>query len=115
MVEYLFLVLVCLGGAFVQRVSGFGLGIFSMLFLPYFLPTHTAAAAIISLLSCVTSTYNAVIYRKNIRIKVVIPMLCAALVSIPVAVSFSALVSAEIFRIILGAVLMVLSIYKRLS
>ena len=42
------LIIIGMGGGFVQRVSGFGLGIFVMLFLPHFLPTHTAAAAISS-------------------------------------------------------------------
>ena len=40
-----------------------------------------------------------------------IPMLAAALISIPVAVYFAAKVSAKIFEILLGSVLVVLSIY----
>ncbi|MBQ6848196.1 MAG: sulfite exporter TauE/SafE family protein [Clostridia bacterium] len=107
----LFLILIGLGAGFVQRVSGFGLGIFAMLFLPHFMPSHTTAAAISSLFSCVTSSYNAVIYRKNIKYKIVLPMICAALISIPIAVRFSAVVSANIFKILLGAVLLILSLY----
>ena len=38
-------------------------------------------------------------------------MICAALLSIPVAVYFSATVSGNIFKILLGAVLILLSIY----
>ena len=41
----IFLVLIGMGAGFVQRVSGFGMGIFAMLFLPHFMPSHTAAAA----------------------------------------------------------------------
>ncbi len=38
-------------------------------------------------------------------------MICAALISIPIAVYFSAAVSGEIFKILLGVVLIALSIY----
>ena len=107
----LFLILIGVGAGFVQRVSGFGLGIFAMLFLPHFMPSHTDAAAISSLFACVTATYNAVCYRKNIAYKTALPMICAALISIPIAVHFSALVSANIFKILLGGVLVILGLY----
>lgn len=107
----LFLILIGVGAGFIQRVSGFGLGIFAMLFLPHFMPSHTAAAAISSLFACVTATYNAIRYRKNIAYKTALPMICAALVSIPIAVHFSAIVSGSIFKLLLGGVLVVLSLY----
>ena len=107
----LLLVVIGIGAGFVQRVSGFGLGIFAMMFLPHFMPSHTAAATISTLFSCITSTYNSVRYRRNVEFKTALPMICAALISIPVAVCFSAAVSGEIFKILLGAVLIVLSIY----
>lgn len=107
----LFLILIGIGAGFVQRVSGFGLGIFAMVFLPHFMPSHTDAAAISSLFACVTATYNAIRYRKNIAYKTALPMICAALISIPIAVHFSAVVSGNIFKILLGAVLILLSIY----
>ncbi len=106
-----FLVAIGIGAGFVQRVSGFGLGIFAMMFLPHFMPSHTAAATISTIFSCVTSTYNAVCYRKNVEFKTALPMICAALVSIPIAVCFSAAVSGKIFKILLGVVLIALSIY----
>ncbi|MBQ5816239.1 MAG: sulfite exporter TauE/SafE family protein [Oscillospiraceae bacterium] len=107
----LFLVLIGTGAGFIQRVSGFGLGIFAMLFLPHFMPSHTAAAAISSLFACLTATYNAIRYRKNVAYKTALPMICAALISIPIAVHFSAVVSGNIFKLLLGGVLIVLSLY----
>ena len=101
-IDALLLTVVGIGAGFVQRVSGFGLGIFAMLFLPHFLPDHTAAATIVGICSVVTSTMNAVKYRKDINYKVV---------SIPLAVYFSAKVSRGLFEILLGAVLIALSIY----
>lgn len=117
---YLLLILVGMGAGFVQRVSGFGLGIFAMLFLPHFMSSHNASASISTIFSCVTSAYNAIRYRKNVKYKTVLPMLCAALVTVPVAVYFSSVVSARVFKLLLGAVLIILSIYfiffnKRIS
>jgi uncharacterized membrane protein YfcA len=109
--HFLYVILVGFGAAFVQRVSGFGLGIFTMMFLPHFLPSHTAAATISCIFSCYTTTFNSIRYRKNVAYKTAIPMLAAALISIPIAVYFAAKVSAKIFEILLGSVLVILSIY----
>jgi uncharacterized membrane protein YfcA len=109
--DAILLTIVGVGAGFVQRVSGFGLGIFAMLFLPYFLPTHTAAATIVGICSVVTSSYNAIKYRKSIPYRTVMPMLVASLVSIPIAVYFSSKVEKELFEVLLGVVLVILSIY----
>lgn len=108
---YIFLILIGMGAGFVQRVSGFGLGIFAMMFLPHMMPSHTDAASISSIFACMTATYNAVRYRKDVEIKIVVPMICAALISIPIAVHFAAVIPGEIFKILLGIVLVVLGIY----
>jgi len=107
----LLLIVIGLGAGFVQRVSGFGLCIFAMVFLPHFMPSHTAAAAISGIFSCVLTSYNAFCNRKQIRYKMAWPMIVASLVTIPIAVHFSAVVSAHIFKILLGCVLIVLSVY----
>ncbi len=100
-----------MGAGFVQRVSGFGLGIFAMLFMPHFLPAHISAPAICCLFSVGTSSYNALRNRKKIPFRVILPLLCTAIVTIPIAVYFSAAVPAKIFQLILGAVLIGLSLY----
>ena len=105
------LIAICIGAGFIQRVSGFGLGIFVMMFLPHFLPSHRAAVAISSLFSCATSTYNAIRYRKSIAYKTVLPMVIATLVCIPVAVHYAHAVSGKIFQILLGTVLILMSLY----
>ena len=111
LIHIILLILVGLGAGFVQRVSGFGLGIFAMLFLPHFLPSYTAAAAISCLFSCGTSGYNTVKYRKNVPYKTIFPLICASFVTIPIAVCFSSHISKGIFEILLGAVLIILSAY----
>lgn len=109
--EIIILILVGAGASFVQRVSGFGLGIFAMLFLPHFLPSPAAAASVSTLFSCVTSSYNGIRYRKDISFPTVLPVLGAALVAIPIAVYFSGNISGEVFSVILGIVLILLSMY----
>jgi len=109
--QILLLLPVCLGAGFIQRVTGFGLGIFVMLFLPHFMPSHMAAVTISCLFSCGTSTYNAVRYRKDVPFKTILPLVVAALITIPVAVHFSAKVSGEFFNIFFGIVLIFLSVY----
>jgi uncharacterized membrane protein YfcA len=108
--KLILLLLVGAGAAFIQRVSGFGLGIFAMLFLPHVLPS-AAAAAVSCLFSCGTSSYNTFKYRRHIPLKTVLPLLAAALAVIPVSVHFSARIPGHIFQAILGTVLIVLSLY----
>jgi len=104
------LCLIGIGAGFVQRVSGFGLGIFAMVFLPHIMPTQNAAA-ISCLFSCVTSSYNAIRYRAHIAYRTAFPMVAAALVTIPLAVSFSKGISGNVFHSLLGCVLILLSLY----
>lgn len=110
-IHYFLLVIISLCAGFVQRVSGFGLSIFTMMFFPYFLPSQAAAVTVSNFLSTGTTTFNAIKYRKDISLKTVIPMICTALISITVAVYFSLVVSADIFKILLGVVLILLSLY----
>lgn len=110
-VKALALLLVGAGAGFVQRVSGFGIGIFSMLFLPYLMPTHAAAATVSTLFSCGACTYNAIKYRKNVAYKTMLSLLIGALIMIPVGVRLSVLISASLFERVLGVVLICLSIY----
>lgn len=109
--QIILMLFVGVGAGFVQRVSGFGLGIFSMMFMPHFMTSHAAATTISCLLSSGTSTYNAVRYKKQINFKTIIPLILAASITIPIAVRFSALVSGKIFKLILGIVLICFSIY----
>lgn len=111
LLEYLLLILVCGGGAFIQRITGFGMGIFAMLFLPYFLPSQGMCAAIMGLLSMFSSGYNAIRNRKSIRWKVILPLMAAAMAVIPIAVRLSATLPQAVLKRLLGVVLVVLSVY----
>ena len=88
--EYILLILVVFGGAFVQRVTGFGMGIFCMLFLPYFMPSHGVTVATLGIIGSIGAVYNAVKNRKDIRLKLMLPLVCSAMAVIPLAVHLSA-------------------------
>lgn len=103
--------LICGGGAFVQRITGFGMGIFAMLFLPYLLPSNGMAVAVMGLVSSVGAVYNAVVQRRHIRLKLMLPLVGAAMVVIPFAVKLSAELPQAVFKTLLGVVLIVLSVY----
>ncbi len=107
----LLLILVGFGAGFVQRVSGFGLGIFAMMFLPHFMPSQTAAVVVSNLFSSGTTTYNTLYYRKDIALKTALPMLLAAVVCIPSAVYCAKWVSGALFSRLLGGILVALSVY----
>ena len=109
--EIVLLVLVGIGAGFVQRVSGFGFGIFVMMFLPHFAPSHVAAVVISTLAACGISLYNVIRFRRYIEYKTVWPMIIASMVVIPIAVYCARFVSGEIFGFALGGVLILLSIY----
>ena len=55
--------------------------------------------------------YNAAAHRKSINFRTLIPLLCAAMVVIPIAVQFSASVQEKLLKTLLGVVLIGLSIY----
>ena len=108
--EYALLALVACGGAFIQRVTGFGMGIFAMLFLPYFLP-HGTAVSVMGLVGCLGAVWNTLRYRKQIRLKLMLPLACAAMAVIPLAVWLSAALPQSVIRRLLGVVLVGLSVY----
>jgi len=109
--EYLLLILVVGGGAFVQRVTGFGMGIFAMLFLPYFMPSHGAAVAVMGMIGSVGALYNAVRHRRDIQLKIMLPLVCAAMAVIPLAVHLSGTLPQSVIKRLLGVVLVGLSVY----
>lgn len=110
-ISILLLILVGAGAAFVQRVSGFGSGIFSMLFLPYLFGDTVTAAAVSGLWSCSTTVYNAIRYRKHIRFSLILPIIIPALILLTVSIRLSTGLSSGSMMKILGVVLILLSIY----
>lgn len=109
--KYPLLILISFSGSFLQRVTGFGYGIFMMIFLPALMGSSVEAAALAGLISCCTCTYNATRMRANVRWKLAVPTVAASLITIPIAVRWVAAVPEALVRSLLGVVLILLSIY----
>ena len=105
------LIAVGMGAAFIQRISGFGSGIFSMLWLPYLFGNTVTAAAVSGMWSTATTVFNAVRHRKNIDFKLILPIFIPAMLMVTLSVQFSKSVSSGIMMMVLGGVLIALSIY----
>lgn len=111
MIHLFLLIVMCFGAAFVQRVSGFGFGIFIMTVLPYLLPTYGEATTLSGALALVTSiiivlrTWHFISWRK------LLPILLTFLVVSWFAVQFVAHSGDGLLKRILGVVLILASLY----
>lgn len=105
------LFMMSLGAAFVQRVSGFGFGIFIMTALPYLLPSYGEATTLSGLLACVTSTIISIRLRHFIRWKKLLPMLITFCIVSFFAVQFVAMAGDGLMKKILGGILIFASVW----
>ena len=109
--EYIFVVLVSFFGSLLQRITGFGFGIFAMIFLPHLLSSYKAAnalAGMLSLLSClvVTASLFRLVDWKNL----ILPS-CASVAASFFAVRFMSGQEDALLRVLLGVFLILLSVY----
>lgn len=95
----------------VQRVSGFGFGIFVMTMLPYIMPTYPEATALSALLAGTLSIMVVVQLWRYINIKHLLPILTAFFVTSWISIQFLDYIDEIMMKIIFGIVLIVLSIY----
>ena len=109
--KYPLLVLISFGGSFLQRVTGFGYGIFMMMFLPGLVGSSVESAALAGLISCCTCSYNAIRMRGSVQWKLAVPTVAASLITVPIAVRWVTVVPETLVRTLLGVVLILLSIY----
>lgn len=97
--------------SFIQRVSGFGFGIFIMTILPYILPSYGESTTLSGLLALTQSFVVVCQMRRYLVWRRVAPMLCAFLITSYVAVGYVARFDTQIFMRVLGGMLIALSIY----
>lgn len=99
------------GASFVQRVSGFGFGIFIMTLLPHVMPSYGEATTLSGLLASVTSliivarTHKHIVWSKLWRI-----LLTFLLFSF-VAVSMLKMIDNALLKKVLGVILIMVSLY----
>lgn len=105
------LIAFCTGASFVQRVSGFGFGIFIMTMLPHLMPSYGEATTLSGVLSATQSLYVLIAIYKYIDWKKLLPILLTFLVASYFAVQYVSMVTDTHLKHLLGVVLLVMSIY----
>lgn len=105
------LIAMSVGAAFVQRVSGFGFGIFIMTVLPYLLPSYGEATTLSGLLAMVTSVIIVARTWRHICWPRLLPILATFLVVSFFAVRFVAYADGGLLRRALGCVLIFASVW----
>ena len=107
----LLLFLMSLGAAFVQRVSGFGFGIFIMTVLPYIMPSYGEATTLSGLMAMVTSLIIAIRNYRYLHWKKLFIILFTFLIVSYIAVQFVSIASDGILKKLLGGILIFASIW----
>ena len=103
--------LLSIGASFVQRTTGFGFGIFIMTMLPYFMPTYGEATTLSGILTITTSAVIVWRLRRFVTWQRMWPILLTFMVVSTMAIFVLTRIEDHILRQILGAALIVISIY----
>lgn len=108
----LFLIfLLTIFAGFIQRVSGFGFGIFVMMFFPYFLPSYGESTALSGLLAGSTAFVIAVRNFKHIQWGMMLPLLATNLVASFIAIEYMATMSSGVLKRAFGAMFVFIALY----
>ncbi len=105
------LVSACTIASFVQRVSGFGFGIFIMTILPYVTPSYGEATTLSGMLSAAQSFFVVIHLLRYVSWRRQLPILLVFLVVSYFAVQYVASVEGSNFKRIFGAMLIAMSLY----
>ena len=103
--------LLSIGASFVQRTTGFGFGIFIMAMLPYFMPTYGEATTLSGILAITTSAVIVWRLRRYVTWQRMWPILLTFIIVSTTAIFVLTRIEDHILRQILGAALIVISIY----
>ncbi len=103
--------LVSCTGSLIQRVTGFGYGIFVMIFYPYILSSYGGANALSGMISATTSSFVALSMRKHIEWKNIPAPLIASMITSALSVKFMSGQTDQTLKLLLGFALILLSIY----
>lgn len=108
--ELILITLITLGASYIQSVTGFGFGIFAMIFLPSLL-IYTESNFISSVLSSITSLALVFVLRKKISWKNIIFPIIGSFFATYAAVYFIKSQKNETLTLFLGIALFILSVY----
>lgn len=106
--------------SFIQRASGFGFGIFVMMFFPFILPSYGESITLSGLLAGSTALFITLRHWKHIRWKSVAIIILFNIVAAFIAIEFMASMGNDTMKRSLGVVLVAVALYflfweKRIS
>ncbi len=105
------LIVFCTGASVIQRVSGFGFGIFIMTMLPHIMPSYGEATTLSGILSALQSLYVLTTVYRLIDWRRVIPILLTFIVVSYFAVQYVSVAADVHLKHLLGVVLILMSCY----
>ena len=100
-----------IAASFIQRVSGFGFGIFVMMFFPFFLPSYGESITLSGLLAGTTALLIAIRNWKHIRWDAMWIVVVFNVLASFVAIEFMASVGNDILKQCLGIMLIIIAAY----
>ena len=103
--------LVSCTGSLIQRITGFGYGIFVMMFFTHLMSTYGEANALSGMISATTSIVVGISMRKQINWKNIPAPLIAGAVTSFIAVQFMSGQTDRLLKLLLGIILILLSVY----
>ena len=105
------LFLLAIAGSFIQRVSGFGFGIFVMMFLPFLLPTFGECITVSGLLAGTTSLLVALRNWRSIRWKTMSILFFSNICVSYLAITYMSGLSNATMKRALGVTLILIALY----
>ena len=100
-----------IAASFIQRVSGFGFGIFIMTILPLIMPSYGEATALSGLLAMVNSWYICIMMWRHIPWRKLLPILITFIVVSFFAIRTVAGIDSRLLKHVLGVILIIVSVY----
>lgn len=99
------------GGSAVSIICGFGLGIFTMMFLPHVMTSPLAAASVVSIISVFQSAWVCYHYRKKVQWKDIIFTSIGYFLISTIAVVYGKNIPSDMLKLGLGVLMILLAIY----
>ncbi len=110
-ITILILITFCIGASIIQRITGFGFGIFIMTVLPFIMPSYGEATTLSGLLAIVQSLYITIRYHRFISYEKLIPILITCIAVSYVAITYVAIIDDSVLKRVLGLILILISVY----
>lgn len=108
---HLLIFMLSIAASFIQRASGFGFGIFVMMFFPFILPTYGESITLSGLLAGSTALFITLRHWKHICWRSVAIIILFNIVASYFAIEFMASIGNDTMKRLLGAVLVAVSLY----